>query len=280
MIQTGARTDEIIGRAKLHFILGGLLLILVGFGIHALSVDESPSLTWLIIIGGIWSILASLGPDSWIHSIGSKLNPQNLKRGFRFIGLTVLGLVAVWLLIAGAAVAIQLIEKKASQATNNGGGTEKGQLIDENAAFQVLQSYATLDEARKVKAAQILRDYRDQQERLNLPLWPSRIDELNNSRERVRSVFDNPLSLDAEDGTFSAADAVQPGKGDKMRKREANILFLADQYQADEAHVRQRYDFYKAEASAKWGIGTLDDEQFFFRAKAELEGEQLRPSKK
>jgi hypothetical protein len=144
-------------------------------------------------------------------------------------------------------------------------------VIDETAAFQVLRALPTLDDARRERAARMLRDYQGQQERLDLPLWPSRVEELNKRRERVRSVFDNPLSLDAEDGTFSAADAVQPGTGDKMRKREANILYLADTYQADEADVRTRYDFYKADAGAKWGTGSLDDEAFFTKAKGEVD---------
>ena len=144
-------------------------------------------------------------------------------------------------------------------------------VIEENIAMGVWEATPFLDEERKAKAARILKDYRDQQERLDLPLWPSRVEELNKSRERVRSVFDNPLSLDADDGTFSAADAVQPGTGDKMRKREANILYLADTYQADEADVRTRYDLYKADAGAKWGTGSLDDEAFFTKAKGEVD---------
>jgi hypothetical protein len=280
LIQTGSRAMASSGHKKLRLILAGLLLILMAFGIHALVEDESPSLTWLIIGGGIWCISAYLTPDAWIHSIGGKLNFQTLKRGFHFIGLTVLGLVAIGLLIAGATVAVQLMQEKASQATNKNGSTEKGRLIEETDALGVWNAFETMDEATKPRAAKLLDAYRTQQASAGLPLWPSIEKRKTERRERVKTVFDNPLVLDADDGTFAAADEVQQGAGDKMRKREANILFLADRYQADEMDVRQRYDFYKADMGAKWGTGTLDDEAFFRKAKAELEAEQSKPLEK
>lgn len=153
-------------------------------------------------------------------------------------------------------------------------------VIDENAAFQVLNSLPTLDDARKERAARMLRDYEGQQDRLGLPLWPSRVAELERRREKTRSVFDNPLVLDADDGTYQAADAVEQGTGERMRKREANILFLADKYQADETDVRQRFDFYKADMGAKWGTGTLDDEAFFSKAKGEVDKDRATETRR
>lgn len=144
-------------------------------------------------------------------------------------------------------------------------------VIEENIAMGVWEATPFLDEERKAKAARILKDYRDQQERLDLPLWPSRVEELNKSRDRVRSVFDNPLSLDAENGIFELINEGAPGAGDALRKKEANILYLADTYQADEADVRTRYDLYKADAGEKWGTGSLDDEAFFTKAKGEVD---------
>ena len=153
-------------------------------------------------------------------------------------------------------------------------------VIDETAAFQVLNSLPTLDDARKERAARMLRDYQGQQDRLGLPLWPSRVAELDKRREKTRSVFDNPLVLDAEDGTYQAAEAVEQGTGERMRKREANILFLADKYQADETDVRQRFDFYKADMGAKWGTGTLDDEAFFSKAKGEVDKDRATETRR
>jgi hypothetical protein len=153
-------------------------------------------------------------------------------------------------------------------------------VIDEQTALGIWRSIPNLDEDRKAKAARILGDYKSQQERLEQPLWPSQMAAMEKRKERTRSVFDNPLVLDAEDGTFAAADAVEQGTGDRMRKREANILFLADQYQADEGDVRQRYDHYKAEVGAKWGTGTLDDDAFFNRAKGEVTKEKETESRR
>ncbi len=87
------------------------------------------------------------------------------------------------------------------------------------------------------------------------------------------SLFADPLKLDAEDGSYLEAERVSPGLGDKLRKREANILWLADRYGADEADVRNRLDFYKADASEKWGGVTLDDGAFFAKAKGEIDQE-------
>ena len=153
-------------------------------------------------------------------------------------------------------------------------------VIDENDALQVFNGIDSMPEDMRPRAASLLADYKAQQEALGAPLWPTQ-DKLKQGRnKRVQEVFQNPLVLDTDNGAFVEANKVKPGLGDNLRAREANILWLADRYNADEADVRKRYDFYKADASQKWGSGTLDDPTLFNKAKAEIDADMVRMDKR
>jgi hypothetical protein len=146
-------------------------------------------------------------------------------------------------------------------------------VINEQDAFSVFQKLEQMPEDMRPRAASFLADYRGQQEREGLPLWPTQEKAKIERRAKVADIFADPLKLDAEDGSYVEAERVSPGLGDKLRKREANILFLADRYGADEADVRNRLDFYRADASEKWGGVALDDGAFFAKAKGEIDQE-------
>ena len=152
--------------------------------------------------------------------------------------------------------------------------------IDENDAFQVFNGIETMPEEMRPRAASLLADYKTQQESAGAPLWPTQEKIKQDRRKRVQEVFDNPLVLDADNGAFVEANKVKPGIGDNLRSREASILWLADRYNADEADVRKRYDFYKADQSQKWGHQTLDDATFFNKAKADNDAEIVRTDKR
>ena len=100
--------------------------------------------------------------------------------------------------------------------------------IEERDAFQLFQTLETLPEDMRPRAAGVLADYRNQQTAAGLPLWPSQEAARADKRKRVYEVFDNPLTLDKDDGSFIQADRVQPGLGDTLRKREASIMWLAN----------------------------------------------------
>jgi hypothetical protein len=153
-------------------------------------------------------------------------------------------------------------------------------VIDENDAFQLFQGIETMPEDMRPRAASLLADYKAQQESLGAPLWPTQEKLKQDRKKRVQEVFNNPLVLDSDNGAFVEANKVKPGLGDNLRAREASILWLADRYNADEADVRKRYDFYKADQSQKWGVQSLDDSTFFGKAKSELDADTLRIEKR
>jgi hypothetical protein len=153
-------------------------------------------------------------------------------------------------------------------------------VIDENDAFQLFQGIDTMPEDMRPRAASLLADYRAQQETLGAPLWPTQEKLKQDRKKRVQEVFQNPLVLDTENAAFVEANRAKPGFGDQLRAREASILWLADRYNADEADVRKRYDFYKADASQKWGNQPLDDSTFFSKAKSELDADMVRAEKR
>ncbi len=56
-----------ISSHKKKWIIGGLLIILLSFGVNGFIEDESPNLSWSFISCGIWASLAYLAPDKWLH---------------------------------------------------------------------------------------------------------------------------------------------------------------------------------------------------------------------
>jgi N-acetylmuramoyl-L-alanine amidase len=56
-----------ISSRKKEWIIGGLLIILLSFGVHGFVEDESPNLSWSLISCGIWASLAYLAPDKFFH---------------------------------------------------------------------------------------------------------------------------------------------------------------------------------------------------------------------
>jgi hypothetical protein len=88
--------------------------------------------------------------------------------------------------------------------------------------------------------------------------------------KKMQDIFTNLQTLDKEDGSFITADRFSPGLGDQMRKREANILWLANRYNRPTTEVRGKYDVFKADASSIWNAGTLDDEAFFNKASEQV----------
>lgn len=88
--------------------------------------------------------------------------------------------------------------------------------------------------------------------------------------KKMQDIFTNLQTLDKEDGSFITADRFSPGLGDQMRKREANILWLANRYNRPTTEVRGKYDVFKADASTIWNAGTLDDEAFFNKASEQV----------
>lgn len=153
-------------------------------------------------------------------------------------------------------------------------------VIDEKDALQVFNGIESMPEEMRPRAASLLADYKAQQDSLNAPLWPTQEKIKKGRNKRVQEVFQNPLVLDTDNGAFVEANKVKPGLGDNLRAREANILWLTDRYNADEADVRKRYDFYKADASQKWGSGTLDDPTLFNKAKTEIDADVVRMDKR
>lgn len=126
--------------------------------------------------------------------------------------------------------------------------------INEQDAFQVfgaLQAGQVPDEM-KPRALSLLSAYRSE------------------SVKKMQDVFGNLQTLDAEDGSFITADRFAPGAGDKLRKKEANVLWLANRYNLPTSAIRSKYDLYKADASSQWGDAMLDDESFFSKAGGEV----------
>lgn len=56
-----------ISSHKKKWIIGGLLIILLSFGVNGFVEDESPNLSWSFISCGIWASLVYLAPDKWLH---------------------------------------------------------------------------------------------------------------------------------------------------------------------------------------------------------------------
>lgn len=126
--------------------------------------------------------------------------------------------------------------------------------INESDAFQVFNALQAgqVPDAMKPRALSMLSAYRSE------------------SVKKMQDVFGNIQMLDAEDGSFITADRFSPGSGDKLRKKEANVLWLASRYNLPTSAIRGKYDLYKADASSMWGDAMLDDETFFSKAGAEV----------
>jgi hypothetical protein len=76
-------------------------------------------------------------------------------------------LIALWALIAGIAAALEWAERNAQ---NEIGGTKP---IEEEDALRVYLSMDSLDVATKARAERLLADYRAQQKRAGLPMFPN-----------------------------------------------------------------------------------------------------------
>ena len=127
-------------------------------------------------------------------------------------------------------------------------------VINENDAFQVFNALQAgqVPEPMKPRALSMLSAYRSE------------------TVKKMQDVFSNLQTLDADDGSFITADRFSPGSGDKLRKKEANVLWLANRYNRPTSEIRGKYDFYKADASSIWGDAMLDDETFFSKASSEV----------
>ena len=126
--------------------------------------------------------------------------------------------------------------------------------INENDAFQVFNALQAgqVPEPMKPRALSMLSAYRSE------------------TVKKMQDVFGNLQTLDVDDGSFITADRFNPGSGDKLRKKEANVLWLANRYNRPTSEIRGKYDFYKADASSIWGDAMLDDEAFFSKASSEV----------
>jgi hypothetical protein len=276
VLQNLTHTESLkISSHKKKWIIGGLLIILLSFGVNALAEDESPDLSWAFISCGIWASLAYLAPDHWCHFPRLQVNWKKVRL---WAGCALL----ITAFIAGLVLSMKAFERSAKKSAQPKAEAVRSKpiLIEENDAFQLFQSLETMPKDMRPRAARLLSDYRTQQAAAGLPLWPSQEAAKAERRKRVYEVFDNPLVLDKEDGSYLQAERVQPGLGDKLRKREASILWLANRYGADEADVRKRLDFYKAAAGARWDVGLLDDDAFFAKVKADIAAESIsKPNK-
>ena len=68
-----------ISSHKIMWIIGGLLIIFLSFGVHGFVEDESPNLSWSFISCGIWASLAYLAPDKWFHIACLQVNWKKVR---------------------------------------------------------------------------------------------------------------------------------------------------------------------------------------------------------
>jgi N-acetylmuramoyl-L-alanine amidase len=101
-----------ISSHKKEWIIGGLLIILLSFGVHGFIEDQSPNLSWSFISCGIWASLAYLAPDKWFHF-------PRLQVNWKKVRLSVGYALLVTAIIAGLALLIKALERSVEKSISH-----------------------------------------------------------------------------------------------------------------------------------------------------------------
>ena len=100
-----------ISSHKKGWIIGGLLIILLSFGVHGFVEDESPNLSWSFISCGIWASLAYLAPDKWFRFPRLHVNWKITRL---WVGYTLL----ITTVIAGLALLMKALERSVEKSVS------------------------------------------------------------------------------------------------------------------------------------------------------------------
>ena len=101
-----------ISSHKKEWIIGGLLIVLLSFGVHGFVEDESPNLSWSFISCGIWASLAYLAPDKWFHFPRLQVNWKKVRV---WAGYALL----VTAIIAGLVLLMKALERSAEKSISH-----------------------------------------------------------------------------------------------------------------------------------------------------------------
>lgn len=149
-------------------------------------------------------------------------------------------------------------------------------LIPESNALMLAQNFDSLDTERQAKAREILRQYRDQQDELGLPEWPSQSAAEQESKTRLRGFFEDLKTVDA--AAPSLASVLPYSKNpDADRARVANTAYMASRYGKTADEIGGMYDLYRDDLAARiGGKPGLDDLAFHSVLKGEVEKEKRK----
>lgn len=142
--------------------------------------------------------------------------------------------------------------------------------IQENEAFALAQGIDTLDEAQKPQALDILTRYRDQQNDLGEPQWPSQEQAAQDAQDRVRGMFTGGI----DKVPFEVSPWSQDPQQDKATA--ANLAFLSHRLKKTPQEIADRPDFYRNDyARQHFGQpGGVDEKTFYGLVAKEIKDQQ------
>lgn len=221
-------------------LVSGLFVICVAVTLYSLSQDDSPSLSWATILCGMWSAGVWLW-QSWM--LPSKAKLVTFARVIAYIAAALLG---VCLLIFSAKIFFTSITPKPPSR------------ILETEASVLARGIDTMDKAQRLQALDILTRYKQQQDDLGEPEWPSQVRAEAKIRESLRIMFSGLDKVQAE---------IFPWSEDPNRDRaiHANMALLSVRYGKKPQEIADRYEFYLNDYATKYlnAPSGLDDIGFY-----------------
>jgi len=144
--------------------------------------------------------------------------------------------------------------------------------ILENDAASVVQNIGSLPEDQRPEALDILKRYKQQQDDLGEPQWPSQVQASQDTQDRLRGMFKELKSVDAVAPSLAGVLPFSQNP-DADRARVANTAYLATRYGKSTDEIGSSYDLYRNDYSQRFlqAPTGLDDLAFHKAAGQEIQ---------